>query len=820
MSRHQYNPKVSEGEVRNKQRAFQSGMMQGPPASLLPDNALYRLFNVVSYSRWLQGRFGSRIYTDTVLPGIPGRSGYSGSKTGTLLTSVNAGFTEGDVFNYWVWDDGTQSEMIEYVSATQMRTRDSDDNTGSNCYVRGRHNGWFYHSTQNLVVIMLAGDFWVSDVPLTSWSRMTCISASQPQSAISTFDEFDDDVICWNSGGMFRLKIGDVCPHYWRMNSPSPSIYVTGNTRDDTVPYGYRYLYTAVRLSGYGAIKSRADSGVLIEQESCPNQPDDDLKDYGEVWTALPRGNNTKTHGVITGEEVALASRDAVTVWEPVVNGALTLTINGNTYTAYCDFTSVQTMGEVAQRIQNGLRVYWPDATCEYESNVFTITSGYVDGSTLTAIAAPGAGTNITAAGYMNIIGGTISTEYFAQPKIVQGFTVPVQSASPSDPEWHYTHYGVYRTLDVGDGGTNPITGEGNDPERYIWCKDLRMSGAFLASKTTTGVVTASIGEFEEADVGTVIEWYEGTRDLITSYVSSTQVIVDEGGEYYYEEPIEGPCAIGNGRVIGASQSGTTVTRTIGGSFSSGDVGKTIVWADGYTSIITGYINANKVTVCPSQDREYQGMTLDWTGRNLQDTIDDDNLRPRQRSWLIKNRAWDVLPLTNIGRYMPGWVFSAVRGESKFYYTQLAAATKYLAGYYNPLQENDDCKDAIQSIEEYPNRIVIFCTNSVYGGPTNTSVQISVPGTGEFINVFSGIQLLAESVGVTDYGSIVNVNEGMQLMITGEPAVRMFDGFKFGDNLAETREGLELVMNYLRGWQAATAAAYKDGELFFWGLRK
>jgi hypothetical protein len=57
-------------------------------------------------------------------------------------------------------------------------------------------------------------------------------------------------------------------------------------------------------------------------------------------------------------------------------------------------------------------------------------------------------------------------------------------------------------------------------------------------------------------------------------------------------------------------------------------------------------------------------------------------------------------------------------------------------------------------------------------------------------------------------------------MITSEPAVRVFDGFKFGDNLAETKEGLELIMNYLRGWQAATAAAYKDGELFFWGLRE
>jgi len=79
--------------------------------------------------------------------------------------------------------------------------------------------------------------------------------------------------------------------------------------------------------------------------------------------------------------------------------------------------------------------------------------------------------------------------------------------------------------------------------------------------------------------------------------------------------------------------------------------------------------------------------------------------------------------------------------------------------------------------------------------------------------------MLDNSFGVLDYGSIQDVDIGRQIMICNDWGVRIFDGYKFGPNLAEDQKTqLEAVMKDLRTWQRSTASAYKDGEYFLWGL--
>ena len=235
-------------------------------------------------------------------------------------------------------------------------------------------------------------------------------------------------------------------------------------------------------------------------------------------------------------------------------------------------------------------------------------------------------------------------------------------------------------------------------------------------------------------------------------------------------------------------------------------------------SYIISVTSANVVEVHDSQTRATQGATTDPIRRNFRDTIDDDLLRTRITGYTLRNRTWEPLPLTNMGRVMPGWMFTAVRGEGTFYYTQLIQTRKYLAGYHNAgFQINDDIKDAIQYMGEFPNRLVLYCTTSVYGGPTNTSIPYKIPGTGEFINTLTGVQLLDGSLGVIDYGSVKNIDIGKQIMRCNDDSIRIFDGFKFGPNLAEDDQGFELVMDQLRSWQSASAAGYRDGVYFIWG---
>lgn len=837
MGRQTYRPSSKQQkstEITHAQEYFSLGMIADAPASEIPDNAVADLYNVVAFERWLQGRYGCRIYRDTcrvtypeelswatAFPGDRDRYNLNGSKSGTVITSSDANFTDDDVGNYYVWPDGYNDLIMEVLSSTQVRVRDNivkvDTTEG---YIRGKHNGWWYHKGLKRVVVQVGAEFYVSNsLNLSTWTRVLQISSSLPNNVISQFDDFDDtSIIAFNSGGMMKIVIDSSRPYAYRVNINGPLQAVNEIEQTEELPFGYRYIYTATRLRGTG-IRSRIDS--IIEQESTPNQPDANKRDYGEVWSYYQRGDSTKEYGVITGGAIAAASHDAVNVWAPINDGTITLTINGRENNIFVDFTGVQTMVDVAAKIQLSMRQYWKDATCEFYRGRLYITSGLVNNSSVGEPAAGVGGTDIYAAGYMNFAGATVENNVaFERPLIIENLKSPRQIGT-DDPEWHFTHYSIYRTLDIGEHGTDPVTGQGNDVERYIWCYDLRIAAAFLLSKNASGLATAVVGEFAPEDEGSVIEWEDGDRDLIFQWISSTQVLLtDIGGEPYFDEPKYGAAAIGDGRVFRASQVGNVVTISQGDTVTSADERKTIYWADGSYSYIIDYLNANQVRVHDSETRSSQGMTLDPIGRNYYDRTPDSVLFDRTKSYTLKNRAWERLPLTNTGKVVPGWIFCAVREQQKVYYQQYDPGFKYLVGGHNPIQEITDCKDAIKRIEEFSNRIIVYCSNSVYGGPTNTSIEIKVEGTGEFINVFAGLQLLVEELGVPDYGSVKPINLSQQVCRTSDYGLRIFNGFKFGPNLAETENGLEMVMDELRSWQNATAAGYIDGELFLWGLRK
>lgn len=807
-------------EIYREQYAFGSAMISGPPGTTIPMDAVMRLYNAVAYDRWIQGRFGSPLYTTTTLPAQQDRDSFNASKSGHLVTSPNAGFSQDDVLNFIVWDDGYNDEIVQYVDDIHVRVRVSGENAGNECVIRGKHNGWYFHPGLKKTVAQLGRDLWVSDYTLNSWTKVDVLEG-RLGNAESSFDEFDDEhVVVFNSTGTFKVYLAGAWYYAYQMNTRTPGTLIESNAQTETLKYGRRYIYTAARLSGERNIRTRAE-GVKVEHETGPNTWDDDRQDYGEVWTESLIGTGAKTHGVLTGAEIANASLNAVDVWSEVTDGVFVLTINSRTFNVFTDFRGVRTMREVATKVQTSIKQYWPDATCEFEDGHIVITSGLVDGTTIGGVSSGAGGTNIAGDDYLNIQAGAIDNDVvYAEPNIIEGLYTPLQSAASSTPQQHLTHFPVYGTQTVGPYGLDPVTGNAHDPERYVWLHDLRIAAAFLATKDSSGMVTAHVGMFEQADVGSVIEWENGDRDTITAYHDESHVSVEGGGYYYGGTTALQAAAIGNGQVARATQVNNIVTRTHGTIFTSLDVGRTLFWASGGYSFITDFLSENQVIVADSDTKSSQGITWNPTHRNFYDTFDDITLLARMKGLLLKNRTWVPIPSGNIGAVVPGWFVQAVRGTNKYYYTQLTPGTKYLAGYYNPgYQFNDDIKGSIMAIEEFPNRLVFYCYSSVYGGPTNTSVDIKVSGTGSYVAVMAGVQMLDNSFGVLDYGSIQDVDIGRQIMICNDWGVRIFDGYKFGPNLAEDQKTqLEAVMKDLRTWQRSTASAYKDGEYFLWGL--
>lgn len=820
MPRKTFSPiskKQGDREIRRDWTQFTIGMMDGPP--VWPDGAVNKLVNAVAYPRWIQGRFGTSTYKETAIPKLPGRDHYTATKSGSTITSDDAGFTLNDISNYWVWPDGRHDEIVELVSSTQVKTRDEFDRDRSlNCYMRGKHNGWIFHKQIRKIVAQFGTDFYVADnLGMSSWTRLVGIDPPlAPNNAVSDFDEFDDDVVCFNSNGLYRLVVDTLIPRFYRFNNNVPSQPVDSITQTDELPYGRRYIYTATRMAGETTLRDRGDVGAKIMTEGGPNAVDSEKRDYGEVWTAYKIGDDTKTRGRVEGD--AVTALDAVGTWSIVESGTFSISINGRSHVVWVDFTGVGTMQDVAKRIQSVMKIYWPDSTCVFnDDGKFELTSGDVNGSTLESIGAGTGGTDIAQSGYMNVVDSTPETEIFARPSTITLLRVPLQD--DGTPHECYTHFSIYGTQDVGVNGTDPVTGEGNDPERYVWLHDLRTCAAFYASKETDGMVTAHKGKFEPADVGSPLVWDDGDRDTIATYIDETHVTVSRA-PYVEDQKEFRAAAIGDGGFTLATQSGDIITRAgAADGFGALKAGSTIHWSSGYRSYVRTVLSPTQVRVWDTGTRVLQGVTWQPLYRNFNDRIDDDTVRNRIKFLSMKNRLWEKIPSGNMGRVMPGWMFVATRSTKKFYYSQLPTEYQYLAGYYFAgYQFNEDVNDSMQSIQEFQDRIVIYCAKSVYAGATNTSTPFSIPTTGQFINVLNGMQPQEAHIGILDWGSIVDIDTGKQIVVTSEPGVRVFDGFKFGPNLAETGDGYELVMNYLRRWVRATASAFKDGVLYLWGL--
>jgi len=383
-----------------------------------------------------------------------------------------------------------------------------------------------------------------------------------------------------------------------------------------------------------------------------------------------------------------------------------------------------------------------------------------------------------------------------SNPNVVGPIWMPiVENTVPQEYQWHYTHYPIYRTLDTQGRLSDPFYQEYNNPERGVWVHDLRTCGAFYAYKTR-GLIIADIGLFEVADVGSMIEDEEGNRDEILEYISPRVVRYVDVGEYdYLEDTPLMAYAIGNGRVVRASQEGNLVTRTNGSVFTIDDERKTIQWANGYRTYILEFIDENTVRVHESIPKEVQGFTMDPTYR------------------------------INVGVVGDGFMLIAIRNQNTYYYSQLSNNLEFTAGYYHPsIQLSRTIKDDIQLLWVFPDAIVCWTSNKTYKISTNDAQTVEVPLVGEVVATLPGAETIDPDKGCFDWGSVQDIGNGEVEMLTSEPnliGVRKFNGLSYGPNRAfNDALGQGRMSKLINELQHATASIYNghDGYII-WGFR-
>lgn len=394
----------------------------------------------------------------------------------------------------------------------------------------------------------------------------------------------------------------------------------------------------------------------------------------------------------------------------------------------------------------------------------------------------------------------------------IDGLTIPLAEDSDTDRERHWTHFSIWRTADIGTNGVDPILGEGNNPELYAWVEDVPVSKSF------TGTITGTAGS---VDTGYISEYDVGSDLYVwvtSAYTSHTITDVDESAQTFTigssvaSPVVETPMYIGATAACTFSADAGVLTPDVGDTFTSDDIGRTITTASGLYLHIIDVSGGNAIIV------EQDTIAADagcWGegGRGYRDSLPDEDLRPRFAGYPLFQRLYEPIPTSDMGVITGGMLYCAELNGNYVYYSQVPDGFEYLAGYYHPQYQLFVVKDSIRAVKEFSDRLAVYCANSTTTVTTNTYSSVSIPTIGVEVAVVSSQNVSDASIGVLDYGSIYPIDTDKHIMITNEPAIRVFDGYKYSDNLASQR-----IMNILRSLRSTTSAVYIPNKGYsLWG---
>lgn len=818
-----YQPPSDSGQP------FSDGAFQDLDGALVPANGIHKVYNYRAKRNGLEARGGTKLWSETSLPVMVGRTGYSLTKSGYDVTkTVGENFTADDVGNYIVYDDGVHERISAFISTTQVTVDVSTIHAAStSAYIRGPINGPIvYHEKQGMYVLFIDRRLFYSDtITIDSWTEIikSGISVS-PMSAISDLRVFDQGMILFNRYGIYKIDLDNMM--YWRMNSAIPEVVLETEVQEVDDAYCRRQLYKMARFDGAGQNGVRYDSGVSILQESGTVLPDTSDNDFAEIWTERPIGPGDTTYGQLTGGTL-LAPYNTVAGWQTFTIGQFRITINGEENNVVADFTSVLSMDQVASRIQLGLRDFYPSATCEYSGSGgtgrFILTSPDEGGSISVTSAGDGAtdiGTSIMSC-QSGI--GTADSAYYTAGATVGNFEMPIdEDTGLYDAHWN--RYVLCSTLDVAD----PLD-SGNNTELYIWNTDIPVAKAFTASKSgiliSTDPVSGGAGIFVPGDAGSIIRFQDPMvpEVLLVRYIDQYTFRTAYVGTIPLQSAaIGGDESLGKRiRVITIQQSGTTITRQSGDAFSANDVGRILFLSDGTELHVVNYTDTDTIEVLENATIAIDtAACIEPKTRKWCDTVRDDpyltspNLRSRITNYSLQNRFFTPMPNCNVGEVTSNMIWTALRQDSIVYYSPADTNYRHQAGYHYQQEQREFVQDAIMEMSEIGDYLSIKCIHTTRALPLNTFTSIELTSAGTAIIKCSGNFMVDEHIGIKHYGGVCRIDRKQQIVITSEPGIRLFNGLEYEENLAVDR-----IVKELEKMKVGYACCYDPINGFtFWGL--
>jgi hypothetical protein len=348
----------------------------------------------------------------------------------------------------------------------------------------------------------------------------------------------------------------------------------------------------------------------------------------------------------------------------------------------------------------------------------------------------------------------------------------------------------------------------------------LHLSGCYNLRKgtritfTSTGTLPAPlVAGTVYYSVGLVYSAYAQVATTYANAIAEIPITLTDAGSGTHTLTTSLPqyLAFGGGRVIVASQTYFTVTRTDGATFSASDVGLPIFWSDGGYSIILAYLTASTVSTVWGATHASQAATLKPTSGNFSrvynDTTPDNGIDynvtglsdriAANTSLYTPRRFFQPLPASNVGIIDNGYLICGTRDSTKYYYSQYGDKP-YTMGFYRPGTQEGETKTGIREIVAISNAAIFFLNKKTYRLAMNIADDVGNALYGEAIFMLRPLQLVDDNRGVYHYKTIRMIRGPNVLMaVTDEPAVRMFNGDAWDEVNHAIVQGYSAVMQDL-----------------------
>jgi hypothetical protein len=364
-----------------------------------------------------------------------------------------------------------------------------------------------------------------------------------------------------------------------------------------------------------------------------------------------------------------------------------------------------------------------------------------------------------------------------------------------------WTHYSIYRTLDT----LNQLNDLSSVSETFIWVDDIPAARLLYILKITNGIMAVSSGtKFIKSDKNAIFEEDSTTYKIINIITDTTATVaVKDGTKYKFPDNRDiGIWTCSGGEMVlikKRTTAGQYVEYDTYKQFDDSYIGKIIAFRGGEQAVIkytkarylqsgvldSWVIGVHEITGAPVF---YDAATTIPVSRIYTDYTKDSILQSRKQSgdplYFLQTRFFKPLPNGKLGAVIAGAYFTAPYKASEFYYCQLYSMFRF--GIYHPaFQLNSTPVGSITRLKGYSNSLIIFGKNFTYYLDPTVSVNAGESLVGEYILSFGDPRLLTGLIGVIDEGSCAPMGDGTEVMMTGEPGVRIFDGQKYSENLAD-----------------------------------